>query len=231
VADRTPKRILVIEDDFAVASGLVKGLSKAGFLVTLAMDGDIGAQRGLCEPFSLAVLDLTLPGKDGLEVLESWSGRLSLPVIVLSARTELQARLHAFELGAVDFLPKPFWMEELVARIRTRLRLSESVPARTVRWFGVELDLDGRCVRRDGRELPFTSHEFNVLAWLAERPGRSISRRQLAENALSHSGEAADRTVDSHVSRVRRKLGMDAAQAIRTIWGVGYRFDLPPEDL
>lgn len=222
-----PPRILVVEDDPPIAAGVVRGLTHAGFAVELASDGARGAALGLAGGFALAVLDLMLPGQGGFEVLDQWRGRISTPVIVLTARTDLDSRLRAFELGAVDYLPKPFWIEELVARIRARLRLPAPAPARTAAWDDVVLDLDARAVSVAGAEVALTAHEFNVLAYLAERPGRAVTRRQLAEAALPAGGDRSDRTVDSHIARIRRKLGRPGGLRIATVWGIGYRFDAP----
>ncbi|MFH1467656.1 MAG: response regulator transcription factor [Pseudomonadota bacterium] len=217
-------RLLVVEDDLSVVQGLVRGLHRAGFDVSVAMDGAEGARRALEEPFDLVILDLMLPGRDGFEVLDAWRGRLSVPVLVLSARTELGARLRSFDLGAVDYVPKPFWMEELVARIRARLALGEAPAHRTVVVADVRVDLDARRAWRGEEEIPLTAHEFNVLAWLLERPDRAVSRQQLVEHALPEAGDRLERTLDSHVSRIRRKLGPESAACLRTVWGVGYRF-------
>lgn len=226
---RDTARILVIEDDPPIAAGVVRGLTHAGFAVELASDGDRGAALGLSGEFALAVLDLMLPGQGGFEVLEQWRGRSSTPVIVLTARTDLDARLRAFELGAVDYLPKPFWIEELVARIRARLRISAEAPTRSVRWDDAVLDLDARTVTLAGAPVALTAHEFNVLAYMVERPGRAVTRPQLAEAALPASGDRSDRTVDSHIARIRRKLGKPAGLRVATVWGIGYRFDAPEE--
>ncbi len=223
-------RILVVEDDPPIAAGIVRGLQRAGFEVELASDGERGAALGLAGGFALTVLDLMLPGQGGFEVLEVWRGRLSTPVIVLTARTDLESRLRAFELGAVDYLPKPFWVEELVARIRARLRLArEPGPGRAVAWDEVVLDLDARTVQLAGAPLALTAHEFNVLAYMVERPGRAVTRQQLAEAALPVGGDRSDRTVDSHIARIRRKLGKPGGGRLATVWGIGYRFDAPED--
>lgn len=220
-------RVLVVEDDLQVVQGLVSGLSRAGFDVTVAMDGDEACRLAI-QPFDAIVLDLMLPGRTGYEVLESMSGRVSTPTIVLSARSELESRLKSFQLGAVDFVPKPFWIEELVVRLRSRLALRDDQPTRTRSVGATVLDLDRRTATRDGADIGLTPHEFNLLAWLVERPRRAVSRRQLAEHTLTEELGATDRTVDSHVSRVRKKLGPDGA-AIATVWGIGYRYDPPAE--
>jgi DNA-binding response OmpR family regulator len=142
---------------------------------------------------------------------------------VVTARTDLPDRLRAFDLGAADFVTKPFWIEELVARIRSRLRLADALPKRVVRWEGVALDLDARTAVVDGRPAALTPTEFAVLAFLVERRGRAVSRGVLAEQALASLEEPDARTVDSHVARLRKKLGAGAT-AIATVWGIGYRF-------
>lgn len=219
------KRLLVIEDDHAVRVGLVRGLKSAGFSVLCAADGSVGVTMALDEPFDLIILDLMLPERDGFDLLEAWRSRISTPVIVLSARTELAARLRSFSLGAVDYQAKPFFIEELIARIHARLGIKDAAPRR-IALCDLLIDLDGRTVSRDGEALSFTRNEFNLLACLLERPGRAISRRFLADHALPEDGARTDRTVDSHLSRVRAKLG-DAGGSIKTVWGVGYRFDPP----
>ena len=220
--------VLIVEDDAAVASGLVTGLKNVGFSVELAADGETGTKRALSGEFDLVILDLNLPERDGFGVLEALSGRISTPVIVLTARTELETRLKSFSLGAVDYIPKPFWMEELVARIQSRLRIREDDPHRVIAWSNVVVDLDARTVNLDESPVELTSHEFNVLAYLVERPDRAITRKQLADHALPESGSRYGRTVDSHMCRIRNKLGDEASEHIKTVWGVGYKF-LPTE--
>ena len=220
-----PPHILIIEDDLGVVQGLVRGLRREGFETSLAMAGDEGLERILNETFDLVLLDLMLPERSGFEVLEAVRTRVSVPIVVLSALTELPARLRSFESGAVDFVPKPFFMEELVARIRARLALTSTSPRRELALADVVLDLDARTARRGDDDLELTEFEFNVLAYLRERSGRALTRAQIAEAALSEDGESNDRTVDSHVSRIRKKVGPTAAERIQTVWGIGYRCD------
>ena len=215
--------ILVVEDDLSVVHGLVQGLHREGFRSSLAMSGEEALERILHEPFDLVLLDLMLPGRTGLEILEAVRTRVSVPIVVLSARNDLQARLRSFEQGAIDFLPKPFFMEELVVRIRTRLVRPAEVPRRTLVLADVVLDLDARVACRQGEDLGLTCHEFNVLAFLREREGRALTRAQIGTSALPEGGSRSDRTVDSHVSRIRKKLGPAAAACIRSVWGIGYR--------
>jgi DNA-binding response OmpR family regulator len=217
-------RLLVVEDDLRVVRGLIQGLTQAGFDVSVAMDGQEGLNRALGEPFELIILDLMLPKRSGFEVLEAIHGRISTPVIVLSALTELPARLQSFEGGAVDFVPKPFFIEELVARIRSRLAIVETAPRRELNLLDLVVDLDGREVRRGSQSIELTAHEFNVLVFLMEREGRAMTREQIAEHALPEAGERSARTVDSHLSRIRKKLGEEAGAHIKTVWGIGYRY-------
>jgi DNA-binding response OmpR family regulator len=215
--------LLVAEDDAAVASTLVRGLKGRGFAVTLATSG-LQAREALAEDeVDLVVLDLMLPDLSGLELLEELSTRPHPPVIVLTARTDLAERVRCFELGAVDYVPKPFFLEELVLRVRARLDLRAEAPRRVLTFGRLDVDLDRREVRLDRDVVTFTRHEFDVLAYLAQRPGRPVSRDDLAAHALSGFDAPEPRTIDSHVARVRKKLGAEAGR-VETVWGIGYRF-------
>lgn len=219
-------RILVVEDDPAIGPRIVSGFLREGYDAVLAADGPTGREALLAGGFDLCVLDLMLPGEDGYQLLEAWRDRCSVPVIVLTARTGLPDRLRSFEEGACDFLPKPFFMEELQARVRARLGLDTApTPVRTVDIGPCVLDLDARRVTCNGEDRALTAHEVNLLAVLVSHPGRAFTRVQLATRALPDEGERLDRTVDSHVSHIRRKLGPRAAACIRTVRSVGYRFD------
>lgn len=219
-----PPTILVVEDDPSIGATLVRGLRGAGFQVQLATTGELAMQVVAHEQVDLVLLDLNLPDLPGFDVLDALRTRYTAPVIVLTARTELRDRLRAFDLGAVDYLPKPFWMEELVARIRVRLKVPEPDARPTFCWDEVSVDLEGRSVRMHGETVELTAHEFNVLALFVSRRGIALTRDQIADAALPYEGERQERTVDSHVSRIRKKLGPAGAK-IRTVWGIGYRFE------
>jgi two-component system, OmpR family, response regulator len=216
--------VLVVEDDVRLAQSLVKGFRAAGFNVELAYTAEAAMTLWAKRPPDLVVLDLTLPDMSGLELLGHWQSRSSTPVIVVSARTELQARLASFDRGAVDYLPKPFWMEELLARVKSRLKLVASTPHQTLTFDDLTIDFDQRTVTRGQVALPLTKYEFNILALLVRREGASLSRQQLADAALGSVGSVMDRTVDSHVARIRKKLGASGTRIV-TAWGVGYRFE------
>jgi len=214
-------RVLVVEDDPQIGPKVVSGLRKAGLDAVLAADGH-AAQELMEDPWSVIVLDLMLPGVDGFTLLEQWRHRTSAPIVVLTADTRLEARLQSFELGAVDWLPKPFFMEELVARIRTRLGMGPKPKPRRVLSVGsAQLDLARRRVTRGGEVLPLTAHEVNLLELLVTNADRAYSRQQLADQALPADGKRSARTVDSHISHLRRKLA-DDAERLETVYGIGY---------
>lgn len=220
------RHLLIVEDDLSLATELSRGLRASGYTVELATDGDGVVERALDGRFDAVVLDLMLPGRSGIEILEALRGRLSAPIVVLTAKTSLPARLEAFRAGAADYLPKPFFLEELIARLDARLGRRGDAP-RVVRLGEIVLDLDARTAQRDGVELGLTPHELNVLAWLAGRPGKAATRAQIVEAALSADGDTQERTLDSHIARIRKKLGAEGA-ALKTVWGVGYRLDVEP---
>ena len=217
-------RVLLIEDDPEIAGQLVNGLRGAGYSVQLAVYGAAARQAALAGSYDILLLDLMIPGGDGFELLTELRKTSDVPVVVLTARTSLNDRLQSFSLGADDYLPKPFYFEELLARIQARLE--RTPPARPAGLLigDVQLDTDRRQALRDGRDLGLTPHEFAVLSWLVARPGRSITRRQLLDGALPEETRAQERTIDSHIAHIRKKLG-PASKQIRTAFRVGYRFE------
>ena len=218
-------RILVLEDDPRMAAEVVRGLGHAGFDVELVTTGT-GARDAIGrDPRpDLVVLDLDVPEMTGLEVLAHAQSRWSMPFVVLTAAPSLEDRVACFRLGAADFVAKPFWMEELVARIHARLRRPPPEQKRTLSWADAEIDLDARVVSVGGAAASLTRTELNVLAYLVERPGRAITRAQLATSCLPDAdADASERNVDTYVARVRKKLGRAAGAHLVTVWGVGYR--------
>lgn len=218
-------RILVVEDDPQIAGHLVRGLTQRGYAVDLRGDGAGLGQLLLEEEPDCVVLDLMLPHVDGLTALADIRRVSAVPVIVLTAKNALDDRLRSFAAGATDYMPKPYFIDELVARIEVRLRRKRESPPNRLSFGPLVLDLDARRVALDGADVDLTRHEFDVLAYLAQRAGRPITRRTLVEHTLSkHGDDRSERIVDVHVSRIRAKLG-PAARHVTTVRGLGYRFE------
>jgi DNA-binding response OmpR family regulator len=221
--------ILVVEDDATLVLGLEINLRAEGFRVLSARDGQTGLRMGLEQNPDLAVLDLGLPGMDGLDVLAEWRRRgRELPVIVLTARATLDDKVLGLGQGADDYLTKPFRIKELTARIRAALRRAGlGRGPRRVQLGEVEVDLDARRVSRAGAEMALTAKEFDLLAFLIERPGRVFSRERLLEAVWGMDYDGTDRTVDNFVRSLRVKVEADPAEPrhVVTVRGAGYRFE------
>ena len=219
-------RILVIEDDVKLGRQLVGYLQEAGFEPTWVQDGREALEMSHGS-YCLTILDLMLPGAHGLEVLKRLRQDSDVPVLILSARNETADKVNALSLGADDYLTKPFWPDELLARVHARLRRPALERDDGLRSGGLRVDLAGRRVDIQGQEVDLTKVEFDLLAALARRPGAAVTRRWLTENVLDPEREGTERTLDVHVSRLRKKLG-PCGSRIATVWGVGYRLDPEP---
>jgi two-component system, OmpR family, response regulator CpxR len=228
-------RILVIDDDAELCSLVGEYLESEGFHVEAVYDGERGLEKAAKGEYVLVVLDVMLPGINGFEVLRRLRGTSRVPVLLLTARGEDVDRIVGLEIGADDYLPKPFNPRELVARIRAVLRRTrEAKPALSavpeiVRVGDIELDPATRVVRRSGKPVDLTSVEFGLLEALLREAGRVITRERLAAVVLSRKFSPFDRSIDMHVSKVRKKLGdVDGEnEHIKTVRGVGYIFALP----
>ena len=215
-------RILVIEDEPRILGFLKVGLEAEGFTVDGAEDGVSGLALALCEPYELVVLDLLLPRLDGLRVLEELHrGRPELPILILSARTDLQTKLRSFHLGADDYLSKPFSFDELVARVRVQLRHGAGEDASTVRVGGLELDLARRQARCEDRVTDLSDREFRLLYHLVAHAGEVVSRERLLSEVWGYSFDPGSNVVDVCIRRLRKKLG--PASPIETVRHAGYR--------
>jgi DNA-binding response OmpR family regulator len=214
-------RILVIEDEPRILGFLKVGLEAEGFAVDGAEDGVSGLALALCEAYELVVLDLQLPRLDGLRLLDELHRvRPELPVLILSARTDLPTKLRSFQLGANDYLSKPFSFDELVARVRVQLRHGGE-PGSTVRAGGLELDLARRQARVDERVTDLSDREFRLLYHLVAHAGEVVSRERLLSEVWGYSFDPGSNVVDVCVRRLRKKLG--PASPIETVRHAGYR--------
>lgn len=221
------KRILVVDDDPWVRK-LVRGyLERAGFAVTVASDGLEALAEITVHPPDLVVLDLMLPGMDGLDVARLIRSRSAVPIIMLTARTTEDDRVLGLELGADDYVTKPFSARELEARVRAVLRRTESLPEgpRATEAAGIRLDLERREGWVDGLPLDLTALEFDLLAFLVQHPDRAFTRLELLEAVRGSSYSSFERAVDSHIKRLRRKVEAvpDSPSRIVTVYGVGYK--------
>ena len=222
-----PKRILVIEDEPQIADLCRDYLVAAGFAVLTAGDGAKGLALARRERPDLVVLDLMLPGMDGLEVCRELRRESNVPIIMLTARVEESDKLVGLELGADDYLTKPFSPRELVARVRTVLRRASGAGASEVIRAGtLTLDRARYKVQLPSGEVTLTPTEFEILAALAAQPGRVFSRSQLLSAARGVAFESYERAIDSHIRNLRRKIEPpeDEPQYILTVHGIGYKF-------
>jgi DNA-binding response OmpR family regulator len=221
-----PQRILLVEDDARLAAMVQEYLGEAGFRVSAAGTGREGLQKLAREPFDALVLDLMLPDMDGLEVCRQLRAKWDVPVLMLTARGDAADRIVGLELGADDYLPKPFEPRELLARLRAILRRGSRPGAKLLRFGSLEIDLDARRVRVAGIEKGLTSYQFALLAALAQNAGRVLSREQLMDLVKGEALEAFDRSIDVHVSRLRAAVEDDPRKPRRilTVRGAGYVF-------
>jgi DNA-binding response OmpR family regulator len=221
--------VLVVDDEPIVRDVIVRYLRRDGFTTLEAGDGNHARELIESGDLSLVVLDVMLPGIDGLELCRWIRARSELPVIMLTARGEEADRIVGLELGADDYVTKPFSPRELAARVRTVLRRSDlraSPPARLV-FDGFELDAGSRQLTRAGSPVALTAREFDLLWFLASNPRRVFSRSHLMDRVWGHSPALDTGTVTVHIRRLREKLELDPARPthLQTVWGVGYRFD------
>ena len=213
--------VLLVEDEDAIADPLAEGLRREGFTVTRAASG---AEALAAVDSDFVLLDLRLPDMDGLDVCRQIRARSDVPIIVVTARGEETDRVVGLELGADDYVVKPFGIRELIARIRAVMRRGDRQTRNTdseVRVGALELNLRTRRVRLEGRELDLTPKEFDLLAALARDPGAAVSRRRLLEEVWDTSWYGSTKTIDVHVAALRRKLGDPAW--IETVRGIGFR--------
>jgi two-component system alkaline phosphatase synthesis response regulator PhoP len=229
--------ILVIDDDKEIARLLRSYMEQAGYQVRVAFDGESGLAMLRHEPVALLLLDLMLPGMDGWEItrrIRSETALATTPIIMLTARIEDSDKILGLELGADDYVTKPFNPREVLARVRVQLRRRqrgvETPSAHLLQVGTLRLDATRHEVTQDGVALDVTRTEYNLLRMLMENPGYVFTRNELIENALGYSYEGMDRTLDSHIKNLRRKIGDNPKEPtyIHTVYGIGYRMEAQP---
>ncbi|MGO9097625.1 MAG: response regulator transcription factor [Bryobacteraceae bacterium] len=224
-------RVLIVDDDVELGALLVEFLTREGFSVAVEHEGRRGIQRAASGDTDLVVLDVMLPGMDGFEILRQLRQKSRVPVLMLTARAEDADRIVGLDLGADDYLAKPFNPRELAARIRAILRRTEAQLSERIRLEvnGVCLDPGAREVSVDGRRVELTTLEFDILEILMRAAGRGLSRDDLTEAIYNRKATPFERSIDMHISHLRKKLELHRT-LIKTVRGVGYQFCRTPEE-
>lgn len=219
-------RILLVEDDAALGQQVVDALSRAGFEPDWVQDGD-DARELEPDDYRLIVLDLMLPGTYGMDLLKRYRRKSEVPVLILSARDDTADKIRGLELGADDYVTKPFFPEELLARIQACLRRPNLSSTERLVVGAIVIDFERREVTASSGALSLTPVELEILSTLARRKGAAVTRDALVDAALDPAQDSSRRTLDVHISRLRTKLGDDAVQ-LETVWGIGYRLSEAP---
>ena len=220
-----PSSILLIEDEPGIVDFVRRGMEAEGFQVQSEFDGAEGERRALRDGFDVVILDLMLPSRGGLEVLAALrAAKPGLPVIVLTAKGEIEDRVAGLDAGAVDYLVKPFSLAELLARVRAQLRVATQSTTTTLRGEDIEVDLLARRVQRAGETVVLSTTEFELLVYLLRHRGRVLSREQILSAVWGYEHDPATNIVDVYVGYLRRKLRRrDSPAPIHTVRAVGYR--------
>jgi two-component system response regulator CpxR len=225
------ERVLVVDDDAELCQLVTRYLVREGFEINWAANGAAGVERALADDYSLIMLDVMMPDMDGFEALRRIRQHLRTPVLMLTARGDTHDRIQGLEMGADDYLPKPFEPAELVARIRAILRRSgpQRIASAALAIGDVELDGGSRTVRRNGAPVDLTTVEFDLLAALMRAAGSTVSREDLVRNVLGRDFSPFDRSIDTHVCNLRRKLGPlgESGERIKGVRGAGYLYATP----
>lgn len=228
--DTSTKRLLVVEDDSNIRELLVNHLKENGFHVTDTLDGNRGLELALSDSYDVVILDVALPGKDGMEICRQMrSHGIGAGVVMLTTRGDEIDKVLGLELGADDYMTKPFSPREVVARVKAILRRTtgdDVAAAKKLKVGDLEIDLGAHEVFVAGAKLDLTSTEFDLLAFFAKNVGRAFSREQLLTSVWGYSSSAYEHTVNTHINRLRAKLEPDPTNPtyIHTVWGVGYKF-------
>ncbi|MEM7697426.1 MAG: response regulator transcription factor [Verrucomicrobiota bacterium] len=218
-------RVLVVEDQQKIASFISKGLEEEGMVVDVSHDGDEGYALATTEPYDALVLDIMLPGRDGLSILKNLRKQhIAVPIVILTARSELDERLEGLNLGADDYLTKPFYIEELAARLRTVIRRASGEAAHLLKVRDLKMDLVHHTVHRNDSEIDLSRREFSLLEFLMRTLGRALSRTQITEHVWNYGFDPETNLVDVYIKRLRKKIDADFDdKLIETVRGIGYR--------
>jgi len=218
-------KVLIVEDEKKIASFVRKGLEAQGFVVEVAPNGDEGFLLATTRPYDVAILDIMLPGRDGLSILRNLRERkVPLPIILLTARSELNERLEGLHLGADDYLTKPFHIEELIARIHAVARRATGQTQSILSVADLTMNLLTREIARAGRRIELTTREFSLLEQLMRSPGRVLTRVEICERVWNYHFDPGTNLVDVYIQRLRKKVDEDfPVKLIETLRGVGYR--------
>ena len=220
-------RILVVEDDTTLNRQIKDALTEGGYAVDVAFDGEEGHYLGDTEPYDAVVLDIGLPIKDGISVLEEWrrAGR-TMPVLILTARDRWSDKVQGIDAGADDYVAKPFHVEEVLARVRALVRRAAGHAANEIECGSVRLDMKAGRVTVDGNPVKLTSHEYRVLEYLLHHRDRVVSRTELIEHLYDQDFDRDSNTIEVFVGRLRKKM---PAELIETVRGLGYRIVKPAD--
>src|SRR5512142_3144076 len=224
-------RILIVEDERTLAGFIEQGLHAEGYAVTVVNDGERAELEALTGDYGLVLLDVLLPGKNGLEVLEAIRARHSeLPVILLTARGAIEQRVEGLDRGANDYVTKPFSLEELFARVRAQLRMRDQRAASVLQAGDIRVDLRTRRVERNGHEVALTAREFELLAYLMRHPDQGLSRVQSLNAVWGFDFDPRTKVLEVYIGYLRRNLAADdgdGSDVIETVRNVGYRLCVP----
>ena len=224
------KKILLVDDELQIVKVLKAYLEQSGFLVVTAADGKAALAIYQREKPDFVILDLNLPGMDGLDVCRTVRQQSNIPILMLTARVEEADKLVGLELGADDYVAKPFSPREVVARVRTIFRRADGEPvqATTIRVGGLQINLDEHTVMVSNQQVNLTPTEFDILVVLARQPRRVFTRMQIMDQAQGNAFEGYERTIDAHIKNIRLKLEPNPRKPtyIHTVFGVGYKLDV-----
>jgi len=222
-------KILLVEDETEIGELIKNGLEKEGFVLDYCQEGDSGMEHAMTRSYDAIVLDVMLPGRSGLEILKMVrAGHNNVPVIIITARGETEDRIEGLDLGADDYLPKPFFVEELIARLRAIWRRSSETGMSVLSVGTLSANLMKREVVRSGVQIEMTPKEFSLLAFLMRAPGRVLTRTQILEQVWGYHFDPGTNLVDVYIRRLRSKIDIEGeVPLIETLRGVGYRMQDP----